>query len=180
MVPPLLLLSSPRNFAESPQDWSRDGRFLLYTNLHPETARDILYLEGSDTGDSWESRLFLSSSASEGFPRLSPNGRYIAYVSDESGQDEIYVQPFPNGSELFYVDPDNTLVAVDVLTAGEFTINRVTRLFQQASLASSRGARSRQNYDVSLDGQRFLVTESVDADAEPTAASESTIRVITN
>ena len=76
------------------------------------------------------------------------------------------------------MDLDDTLVAVDVSTAGEFTINEVTRLFQQASLAGS-GLR-RQNYDVSLDGQRFLVTEPVNAAGEPVAAAESTIRVITN
>ena len=193
--PPAALVST--GVAELPGDWSRDGRFIVYVNVHPETDRDIWYLERSDTGDGWEPHSFLSTTAVEAQPRLSPNGRYVAYVSDESGQNEVYVQPFPDGgrrttvstaggnapdwsrdgSELFYVDPDNTLVAVDISMAGEFTIIQVTRLFQQALLATSRRA---PNYDVSLDGQRFLVTESVDANGEPTVASESSIRVITN
>ena len=195
-APPAALVSTESS--EVPQDWSLDGRFILYTATHPETSRDILYLERSDTGDGWEPHSFLSTTAVESQPRLSPNGRYAAYVSSESGQNEVYVQPFPDGErrttvstaggvapawsrdggELFYVDLDDTLVAVDVSTAGEFTINEVTSLFQQASLTS--GARTDQNYDVSLDGQRFLVIEPVNADGEPVAAADSTIRVIMN
>ncbi len=195
-APPAALVSTESS--EVPQDWSLDGRFILYMNFHPETARDIWYLERSGTGDSWESHSFLSTTAVEAQPRLSPNGRYVTYVSDESGQNEVYVQAFPDGgrrttvstaggeapvwsrdgSELFYVDLDNTLVAVDVSTAGEFTISEATRLFQQASLTN--GTRRVQNYDVSLDGQRFLVIEPVNADGEPVAAADSTIRVIMN
>ena len=196
--PPAALVST--GVAELPGDWSRDGRFIVYVNVHPETDRDIWYLERSDTGDGWEPHSFLSTTAVEAQPRLSPNGRYVACVSDESGQNEVYVQPFPDGgrrttvstaggnapdwsrdgSELFYVDPDNTLVAVDVSTAGEFTINEVTSLFHQASLTTPTVGVGYRNYDVSLDGRRFLVTESVNADGEPVAAADSTIRVITN
>lgn len=98
---------------------------------------------------------FLATPSQERNARLAPNGRYVAYVSDESGRPEVYVQPFPDGgqritvsteggqapvwsrdgSELFYVDPAETLVAVDVSTAGEFTINEVVRLFHKAILA---------------------------------------------
>jgi hypothetical protein len=76
------------------------------------------------------------------------------------------------------VDPDDALAAVDVSTAREFTINEVTSLFHHASLTTT--STGNQNYDVSLDGQRFLVTESVNADGEPVTAADSTIRVIMN
>lgn len=70
------------------------------------------------------------------------------------------------------------MVAVDASTAGEFTINEVTRLFENRLLTTSIARR--QNYDVSLDGQRFLMTEPVNAAGKPVAEEESTIRVITN
>jgi len=181
--------------SEAPLDWSRDGRSIVFASVHPETGRDVWYLERTVAADGWEPHLFLSTSADEKFPRLSPDGRYVAYVSNESGRSEIYVQPFPDGGrrttvstaggdapiwsrdgkELFYVDPDNTLTAVEVSMAGGFTISGVTRLFQRPSLVTLR----RQNYDVSLDGQRFLTTEPVDAQGEA-AATQSSIRVIMN
>ena len=80
-----------------------------------------------------------------------------------------------DGSELFYVDPTDTLLAVDVSTAGEFTINEVARLFHQAFLRTAAGGS--MSYDVSLDGQRFLVTEPADGEA---AAANSSIRFVLN
>ena len=71
-APPTTLVST--ELAEAPQDWSRDGRFILYTVLRPETQRDIWYLERSGTADSWESQSFLSTTAVESAPRLSPAG----------------------------------------------------------------------------------------------------------
>ena len=194
--PPADLLST--DVAELQQDWSHDGRFILYTSLHAETRRDIWYLERTEAGDDWEPHVFLNTPAEETHPRLSPDGRYVAYVSTESGRREIYVRPFPDGgrrttvstaggnqpvwrrdgSELFYIDPDNTLMAADVSTAGEFTSSGVTRLFQHASLTANK--RQTHDYDVSLDGQRFLLLEPVNADGEPVYTTGSTIRVITN
>jgi Tol biopolymer transport system component len=194
--PPADLLSTEA--PKVPQGWSHDGRFILHITGHAETGIDIWYLERTKAGDDWEPRVFLNAPAEETLPRLSPNGRYVAYVSTESGRREIYVRPFPNGgrrttvstaggnqpvwsrdgSKLFYIDPDNTLMAADVSTAGEFTSSGVTRLFQHAPLRGN--SRQSQDYDISLDGQRFLLRETVDADGEAVAAAESTIRVITN
>ena len=179
-----------------PTDWSSDGRFLLYGMQDPVSRIDFWSLERTGAGEGdWQARQFLATPSNEGQGRLAPNGRYVAYVSDESGRAEVYVQRFPDdgqrttvsteggtapvwsrdGSELFYVDPADTLVAVDVSTTGEFAINEVVRLLHQDSLTTS-GSKS-PSYDVSLDGQRFLVTEPADGE---TAAANSSIRFVQN
>jgi len=78
-------------------DWSQDGKYLLYDLVDPENARDLWYLERSEDGSGWEPHPFLQTPFSEGAPKLSPDGRSVAYVSNESGQDEVYVQSFPEG-----------------------------------------------------------------------------------
>ena len=114
--------------------------------------------------------------ASERSPRLSPNGRWLAYVSDESGRDEIYVQAFPglgskqvistdggrepvwsrDGTELFYRRGDELLV-VDVDTGDELKAE-TPRIVLTARFAVASGGRN-QNYDVSVDGQRFVYVQ---------------------
>ncbi len=178
---------------ETPTDWSHDGRFILYDSRGGDTLRDLWLLERTTAGDSWEARPFLSTLASERHARLSPDGRYVAYRSDESGQREVYVQPFPDGgrktaisssgggaprwsrdgNELFYVASDGTLVAVEVSTEGDFSVGDATRLFQVAGLTSAR-------YDVSVDGQRFLVTEALVDGGDGEIASDSSVRLIVN
>ena len=78
--------------------WSRDGRYLVYREINPETQRDILYLEFGTDGDVSEPVKFLNTPADERAPRLSPDGRFVAYTSNESGREEIYVRPFPEGN----------------------------------------------------------------------------------
>ncbi len=180
---------------EFPFDWSHDGRFILYGSRGDETFYDLWYLERATSDDSWEPRLFLNTPANERSARLSPDGRHVAYVSDESGQGQVYVQPFPgggrrttvstdggagphwsrDGNELFYVAPGDALVAVEVSTRGEFSIGDSRRLFQRARPTLRAGS-----YDVSLDGQRFLVTEPVAAAGEGTATADSSVRVVMN
>jgi Tol biopolymer transport system component len=122
-------------------------------------------------------------------PELSPDGRYLAYQSNESGRLEIYVRPFPrvndgrwqvstdggtravwarNGRELFFVDPANTLTAVPVQTSGTtFATGHQTKLFAMPSIASLTSPR---DYDVAPNGQRFLViTENGARDRNTTA-----------
>ena len=82
---------------EDLSDWSRDGKYLLYQLNDPETGSDLWYLERKEDGGGWEPRPFLQTPFSERAPRFSPDGRYVAYVSNESGQNEVYVQPFPEG-----------------------------------------------------------------------------------
>ncbi len=110
---------------------------------------------------------------------FSPNGRWIAYVSDESGQYEIYIRLYlsaegkrqvstgggvdpmwnPNGKELFYRNGDKMIV-VDVEIEGELTLGEPRVLFQKP-LASP-------NYDVTLDGQHFVMVEQGESQPAPT------------
>ena len=126
---------------------------------------------------------------------ISPDGRYLAYVSNESGRFEVYVQPFPqggrrvtvssnggdsvswrrDGKELFYVE-EGTLVAVAVSTEGDFSTGRTIRLFTHPGSLARVGLRV--PYDVSPDGRRFLLTEPV---ADDTAkAPLPSIHVVQN
>ena len=174
-------------------DWSRDGKYLLYHREDPETRGDLWYLERNEDGSGWEPHPFLQTPFGERVPRFSPDGRYVAYVSDESGQNEVYVQPFPeggrkvtvssnggtkvrwsrDGKELFYVERE-TLVAVSVSSGSSFSVGSATRLFEHPGLLTGG---SYAPYDVSADGQRFILAESVGAGAD---APEPSIRVVQN
>jgi len=115
----------------------------------------------------------------EVFPQLSPDGRYLAYQSNESGKQEIHVRPFPqvdsghwqvstaggtraawarNGRELFYFDGSNTFTAVPVQTSGPtFIVGRPAKVFDTTAYFTQNPARA---YDVSPDGQRFLMVKN--------------------
>ena len=180
---------------EWPSDWSRDGKYLLYDQSDPETGRDLWYLERAEDGSSWEPHPFLQEPSLQYAPKFSPKGRYVAYVSDESGQPQVYVQPFPeggrkvtvssgggsqvrwsrDGKELFYVEGAKLMV-VAVSTEGEFSAGSPTELFEHAGLRNSFV--THPSYDVSLDGQRFILAEPVGYDE--TGAPQSTIRVVQN
>ncbi len=116
--------------ATFPSDWSSDGRFLLFVSLDPQTGRDLWVLPVSDK----KPFLFLKTPFEEREGQFSPDGNWIAYQSNESGQFEIYVQPFPgpggkflisagggtqprwnkNGKEIFYVSTDSKMMAATV------------------------------------------------------------------
>jgi Tol biopolymer transport system component/predicted Ser/Thr protein kinase len=169
-----------------PTDWSRDGRFILYQQLDPATRSDI-----------WAFPLFgdrkpypvLKTTFNETLAALSPDGRWIAYQSDESGRFEIYVQPFPltggkwqisaggggqvrwrqDGQELFYLGPDRKLMAVGVRAdGGNFRPGVPKALFDtRASLSGGTGT-VWYPYAVLNNGQRFLVsTATKEAEATP-------------
>jgi Tol biopolymer transport system component len=159
-------------------DWSRDGRLLLF------------YRQGKDTGwDIWalsmqgEKKAFpvVQTKFAELRPSLSPDGRYMAYQSDESGRAEIYVVNFPtpsskwqvstsggrqpfwsaNGREIFYLSLDNALMAVDVEVASTFTAGTPQRLFP----ARLQPGTLRAQYRPSPDGQRFLTLAPLGRDS---------------
>ncbi len=137
-----------------PDDWSRDGRFLLYTQRDPRTHGDLWVLPMAANGTpSGTAAPFSNTEFSEGQGRFSPNAHWIAYASDESGRSEIYIQPFPappnggsktaisrdggsqprwrrDGKELFYVSPDGKLMAVDVSDGPTFNASVPRTLFQ--------------------------------------------------
>ena len=125
---------------------------------------------------------------------FSPNGRYLAYTLDESGRREVFVRPFPqvdrgrwqistaggtrpawarNGRELFYLDASNTLTAVPVQTSGStFSRGKPAKVFD-AKYAEPYPPRY---YDVSPDGQRFLMIKN-SADGAPNATPASMVVV---
>ena len=167
---------------EGPGDWSPDGRFLVYDIDHPERGHDLLYLRRKDDAQGFDEVPFLQTSFNERNPKLSPDGRFVAYQSDESGRFEVYVRPFPegdgkwpvsrnrgehprwskDGKELFYVEGD-TLVAGAVEATPGFSAGEASRLFSDLSLQQG----NYPNYDVSRDGRRFVTVESV-GNATPT------------
>lgn len=168
-----VLLADDHN--KSPQSWSPDGRFMLYTTTGGgPSAIDLWVLPL--TGDR-KSFPFLNTQFTEGQGQFSPDGRWIAYVSNESGHAEVYVAAFPgprgkrqisiaggdsprwrrDGKELFYrtiVDGKLMAAAVDGRGAA-FEVGAVTPLFSVLS------GGPRHFYDVSEDGRRLLISAMV-------------------
>jgi eukaryotic-like serine/threonine-protein kinase len=118
----------------------------------------------------------LATAANERSGRISPDGRWIAYASDESGRSEIYVQQFPglgskravstgggaapfwrqDGRELYYLSPERVLMAVDVRAEGTIAIGRPRALFRAPVAGDVSEARN--HYVAARDGQSFLVS----------------------
>ena len=166
-----------------PGAWSPDGRYLIYREQDPPTRENIksdimiLPLEGDRTP-----RRFLDLPTSrEDAPAISPDGRWIAYNSDLSGQHEVYVNGFPDpgrrrkvsvdggicpvwspdGRELFYC-VGNALVAARVSTTGGFTVQDRTVLFE----GYCGGWPYHAGYDVAPDGQRFITGGRVEVQVQ--------------
>src|SRR6266566_550173 len=153
--------------------WSPDGKWLLFqTDIATPGAGDILGIRpGMDTAPV----PVVATPFTEMSPAFSPNGRWLAYASNETGADEIYVVPFPNtgagkraisagggteplwshrGNELFYRDASGDLVAVEVHTNPTFSLGRSVALFPAAGFSSLRFI---PQYAVALDDRRFLM-----------------------
>jgi Tol biopolymer transport system component len=153
-----------------PYDWTPNGQYLIYGDIEEKTGENLMYLAMS--GERKPTR-FLDSQFDETDARFSPDGRWVAYVSDETGRSEVYVCTFPgatdkrkistaggtsprwrrDGTELFYIATNNRLMAVPVRTGTSFETGKATVLFRV-------DARDNQ-YDVAVDGQRFLINISV-------------------
>jgi dipeptidyl aminopeptidase/acylaminoacyl peptidase len=161
--------------------WSPDGQLLAFIEVNPSTQRDIWVLRMGDR----KPQPFLRTRLDERSPRFSPDGRWLVYVSNESGRYEIYVQPYPgpggkwqisteggtepawnpNGRELFYRS-GNKMMAVDIATQPGFAAGTPRMLFEGQYQPSPVVV---ANYDVSPDGQRFLMLKpSEQAQAAPT------------
>ena len=170
--------------AEFAPDWSDDGRYLIYhTRGDQKTQRDIWYREFKEGGGTSAPVEFVATPFNERTATFSPDGRFVAYLSDQSGQDEVYVRPFPEGDrvdkvslnggdqprwsrdgrELFYVER-TTLMAVSVGASDTFTASSPERLFDHPGLLNP-GSNREPRYDVSADGQRFVLPERVEGRA---------------
>ena len=180
-APETILLESDGD--KFPDDWSPNGRFLLYENVSATGKWDLWALPM--TG---ERKPFpvTQTSFREGHGRFSPDGRLIAYLSDESGRSEVYVQAFPqaaerwqvstgganrplwrrDGKELFYLSADNQLMSVRIETRPVFTATAPRPLFRVNSAAMVVPEPcvtvpcATSAYNVTSDGQRFLFVVS--------------------
>jgi serine/threonine protein kinase/Tol biopolymer transport system component len=176
-------------YANVPMSWSPDGKLLVFIEVNPTTGYDIWMMRMSDpltsSGQIRKALPFLRTPFNESAPHFSPDGRWLAYVSDESGRWEVYVQPYPGpggkwqisteggteplwnprGRELFYRSGDK-MMAVDITTQLGFAAGKPRMLFEEQYLLSPLTA---LNYDVSSDGERFLMLKpSEQAQAAPT------------
>ncbi len=171
------LLVPLSGWVQWPNDWSLDGRFIIYGDGDPKTGEDltILSLEGDR-----KPRPFLRTQFNEVEARFSPDGRWVAYVSDESGRSEVYVRSFAeagqgakrqisiaggtsprwrrDGRELFFIAADKKLMTVPVRVGTTFEAGTPAALFR---IDARDGPRGSGDYDVTADGQRFLVNTSV-------------------
>jgi Tol biopolymer transport system component/predicted Ser/Thr protein kinase len=103
-----LLIANPGGAnAFNASDWSRDGRFVLYTAIDPKTRADIWYLPlDSRKPDLQKAKKFMATDAIESQGQFSPDGKWVAFSSDETGKGNIYIRSFPNGSLVWKVSVD--------------------------------------------------------------------------
>jgi Tol biopolymer transport system component len=163
-------------------DWSRDGRTAILSLTQPKTGRDILAFSVA-TG---LLAPLVENETTEVQARLSPDNRWMAYTSNETGRLEVFVEPFPtsgprwqvsadggsqpvwrrDGSELFFLSPDRRLMAVTVTTSGDAFVKGPPQALFETRMRPTY-APYPVNYDVTADGQRFLIG-SVRPDTGPT------------
>jgi serine/threonine-protein kinase len=162
---------------QTPGSWSGDGQWLAYIESDPVTGSDIWALP---SGGDRKPRAVVRTPFFEAYPRLSPDGRWLAYTSNESGRVEVLVQPFPgpggrtqistsggtepvwahDGRELFYLKGD-AMMAVEIRTSPTLTVSASRMLFEGRYVLSPNTVAS---YDVSADGQRFLRVQPMHPD----------------
>jgi serine/threonine-protein kinase len=171
-----------------PTSWSPDGKQLLISGTNETGYTDVRLIQVD--GDRKQQPL-LQAAFNIGGARFSPDGRWIAYVSDESGRNEVYVRSYPeagtriqisadggtqpvwsrNNRELFFRNGDKTLV-VSVGLSPSIVVGKPQLLFTRAEVDDSSGAAYRMaaNYDISPDGRHFIMrTHDLDATQVPTA-----------
>ena len=160
-----------------PSDWSRDGKYVLY-----ERGTDLWLV----TIPELRATQFLKSSSTLKNGQFSSDGMWVAYSSNESGRWEVYVTSFPeahgkwqvsnaggdqprwrsDGKELFYLGPDSRMMAVPVKTGANFDAGTPTALFQ-ANPRELVATSEQFSYDVSKDGQKFLINTQLKTGMAP-------------
>ena len=176
-----------------PSGWSADGRYLVYFVASPQTLGDLWVLPLTGGG---EPSLLLASPYFEVWPRLSPDGRWLAYHSDESGRGEVYVRPFlvppeggtptlgtgrwqvstgggifpmwsHDGRELFYLSPSGAMMTAGIGIEGNVLKPGIPeKLFDTQVFGGGADNASGRQYDVTRDG-RFLINELMDVAIPP-------------
>ena len=162
-----------------------DGTRLLFTETMPQTGDDVMQV--TVTGTHTVTPL-VHTPAIERNGIISPDGRWLAHEANESGSFEIYVRPYPDvtsgrwqvstgggtqplwsrdGRELFYVSPTRALIRVGVERAASWAATTPTVLLKDGSVTTQGGNNFGRNYDISPDGQRFLVVKPVNASNAP-------------
>ena len=162
--------------------WSRDGRFVIFHVNGAKTGID-LWAVPNPLGDVGARKpyAFLQTESAEKWGSLSPEGKYVAYTSDENRTQQVYVQTFPgkegkfqistnggdrpvwsrDGKELFYIAADQKMMALDVKMGAKFEHGIPKPLFETRTVPTAR-------FDISPDGKRFLLIPTV---ANPTNTS---------
>ena len=159
---------------QAPGSFSADGQLLAFTDINPTTGSDIWVLRLSDG----QARPVIEDPKDQTAPRFSPDGRSLIYTSDESGKREIYVRAYPgpgaklkisndggveplwsrNGREVFYRNGDQVF-GVDISTRPALSASKPRLLFEGQYL---RAIGSLPNWDISPDGQRFLMLKAIE------------------
>jgi Tol biopolymer transport system component len=177
-------------FAKYPTDWSRDGRYLFFNAISEGTKNDVWAVSTADR----HAGPILNTVSAEQYAALSPDGKWLAYNSDETNRPEVYVQQFDgisagtrkrwkvstgggglprwraDGKELFYLTRNGRVMTVNVRANGaDLAFDAPAKLFQTRTLRGSWNL-----YDVSPDGQRFLVNAPLEW------ALSADIMVVTN
>ena len=170
-------------YHQFPGSWSPDEETLAFVEERSGSDSHIHLLNVRDR----QVRPYLNSRFFEGYPEFSPDGRWMAYASDESGRREVYVQAFPgggrwqissegggqplwarNGKHLFYRWGTGTAQTqvwrVDVQGGSGFSVSKPRLLFDQPGYSSGNPIR---NWDISPDGERFLMVENEERKPQP-------------
>jgi Tol biopolymer transport system component/predicted Ser/Thr protein kinase len=154
-------------------DWSRDGRWILFQRFDVANNSSDLWLLSTEPGA--KARPLIATKANEACGQFSPDGKWVAYTSNESGLNQIYVQTFPSGAkwqiskdggvqprwrgdgrELFYRTPDQSVMAVDIRTSAAVEPGTPKVLFQTPRNNFDEVV-TNLNYAVTRDGQKFVV-----------------------
>ena len=171
--------------------WSPDGKLLAFQQLNPDTKLDI----GVYSVEDGEEKLFLSTPFNEYQPTFSPDGRWLAYISNESGREEVYVRAFPGpggkwqisseggshpmwspkGGEIFYRHAKQMMAVPIEATGSALTLGKAVTLFEGDYRKAPFSFQELVYYDVTRDGKQFVMMKPVQRDDDP-----STLHVVLN
>jgi len=163
-------ISKPQGLSQTPHDITSDGRMIVFESNGSKTGADLLIL---DSAGGKPPIPYLNTPVNERDAHLAPDGRWAAYLSDETGREELYVQSFPtpgskiqvsndgadvpvwsrDGKRLFFLAPDESLMAAEVTPGAALRVSAPVKLF--------RFPRPVTAYDISPDGRRLLATMAV-------------------